>query len=216
MTAVRTKAHPNRRSHRSSVLIVGIGRAGGNIVNDIWSSNALEGIDFNVRWVRLCTGPPHERDASSRHSVPVATISLARAGTGGSTRLRQALAYKHHYHFGAMLTGADILFLIAGLGGGTGGGMAHNIAKLARNAGTLTIAIVTMPFDLEGIRIQRANIALKRLKRQTTRVSAFSNQGLANEMGDNAMLDTIYEVQSKRIACLLRKLLRHWRGHSRR
>jgi cell division protein FtsZ len=107
----------------------------------------------------------------------------------------------------------DIVCLLAGMGGGTGGGMAPYVAKLTRNAGTLTIAMVTMPFAFEGIRVQRAANAIKRLKRQTARVIAFSNQLLADELGDSAMLDTIYQVQSWRIARHLRKLLRHLRGH---
>ena len=216
MKAVRSKAHANRRSHGRSVLIIGVGRAGGNIFNDIRRSNALEGIDFKVRWISLCTGPPHERDASKRNSVPVVANSFEGADTSGSAQLGQALAYKHRYLFRALLAGADIAVLVIGLGGGTGGGMFPYVARLARIQGVLTIAMVTMPFAFEGIRVQRANIALKRLKRQTTRVIAFSNQGLANEMGNDAMLETTYEVQSRRIACLLRMLLRRWRGHLRR
>ena len=208
MTTERGETSKRGDRLRRSVMVVGVGGAGGNIAAELQSIGALDGLGFNVQWINLCTDPPHGRDNISLHSVPVATTFLASTGSGGSARLVPAFVHKQRYRFRALVAGVEIVVLVAGLGGGTGGGMALYFARLARNVRTLTIAFVTMPFGFEGIRVQRADIAIKRLKRTTARVIAFSNQQLADEMGDNAMLDTIYEVQSMRIARFMRHLLR--------
>jgi cell division protein FtsZ len=101
----------------------------------------------------------------------------------------------------------DIVILVAGLGGGTGSGIAPYIARLARDAGVLTIAAVTMPFDFEGRRHKTADTAIKRLRCHALLVFRFSNQELARELGDNALMTAIYEVQTLRIALWLRDLL---------
>jgi cell division GTPase FtsZ len=85
--------------------------------------------------------------------------------------------------------------------------MAPYIARLARDAGALTIAAVTMPFDFEGRRRKTAYMAVKRLRCHALLVFRFSNQELARELGYNTEMYTIYKVQTQRIAMWLHDFL---------
>jgi cell division protein FtsZ len=105
------------------------------------------------------------------------------------------------------LADTDIVIVLAGMGGGTGGGVAPVVARLALDVGALTIAAVTMPFNFEGNRGQKAAATIKRLRRNTDILLTFSNQELATELGDGDLMTTIYEVQVQRIAHWLRDLL---------
>lgn len=195
---------------KARVLVVGIGRAGCNIIDDLKRLGVLSGFE-RAKGIHILDWNHRHRYRHLKTGLPTVILSHAPYSAGDDVQLGRTLARRHRHCLRSMLAGADILVLVAGLGGGTGGGMAPHVAQLARNVGALTIAVVTMPFGFEGIRIQRAATAIRRLRRKTAFVFAFSNQQLALEMGDDALLNTIYEVQSKRIDWLLRDLLRHWR-----
>jgi len=184
---------PLRRLPIRSVLIIGIGRAGGNIVNDIRGLGALDGIGFKVQWIQV------NKDSWRR------SVHLAQSKVSVVT-----LTCHHRRLLKQLLVRTDIAILVAGLGGFVG---AHNcavIAECGRSADVPTILLVTMPFAFEGIRVQRAKAALRRLKRRTGLLFRFSNQQLAMEMGADAPFTTVYEVQSMCIARHLRRLLRRW------
>lgn len=183
--------------------MIGIGRAGGNIIDDLAHLDVLSGLK-RANWIHIAEENHHHCPRGWEKGLPTASLSLSTYSTGGNVQLGRALALRHRYRLQALLASMDIVILIAGLGGGTGGGMTPYIAQLARIARTLTFAIVTMPFEFEGIRVQRANVAIRRLMRQTALVFALSNSQLAIEMGDEALLMKLIEVQNNRIACCLR------------
>jgi cell division protein FtsZ len=181
--------------------LVGIGGAGGNIASDLQSIGALDGLGLAVQWLQVDTGPWQHRSSN-------AALSLAFKSTGGDPAIGLTLAKKHQYLLARLLAQAEIVILVAGLGGGTGSGMAPYIARLARGAGAVTIAVVTVPFGFEGRRRRRtASIAIKRLRANAEFVLTFSNQQLGDEMGDGALLTAIYAVQTLRIGFCLRDLL---------
>jgi cell division protein FtsZ len=201
MTTGRRETSQYRKRLRRSILVVGIGGAGGNIAADWQSIGALDGLGLAVQWLQVDTG-------SSQHRLSMVAVSLACKSTGGDTGIGLALAKMHRYLLAPLLAQADIVILVAGLGGGTGSGMTPYIARLARGGGAVTIAVVTLPFGFEGRRRRAAaSIAIKRLRSRAQFVLTFSNQELAAEMGDEALLAEIYAVQSQRIGVCLRDLL---------
>ncbi len=183
-------------------MVIGIGRAGLNIIDDLTNLDVLSGLE-RKNGIHIGAEKHHHCRGGWKKRLPSVSLHLSMYSAGGNVQLGRALALRHRYQLQALLASMDIVILIAGLGGGTGGGMTPYIAQLARNARTQTIAIVTLPFDFEGIRVQRANAAIRRLMRQTPLVFALSNNQLAIEMGGEAQLMTIIEVQHKRIACFL-------------
>ena len=182
-------------------MVVGIGGAGGNIAADLQSLGALDGLGLAVQWLHIDTGP-------FQHRLSMVALSLARQSTGGNAAIGLALAKRHRYLLAPLLAKADIVILVAGLGGGTGSGMAPYIARLARGAGAVTIAVVTLPFDFEGRRRRAtASVAIKRLRSRAEFVLTFSNQELGDSMGDTVQLADIYAQQGCRIAKWSRQFL---------
>ena len=189
-------------------MVIAVGGAGGNIAAELQSLGALDSLGFAVQWIQIDTGRWHRRSESWRGKSSMVTLTIARLSTGGNPAIGRALARKHRYLLMPLLTHSDIVILVTGLGGGTGSGMSPYIARLARGAGAVTIAVVTLPFAFEGPRRHRtASIALMELRSNAEFVLTFSNQALGDEMGDRTLLTAIYAMQAQRIGGRLRDLL---------
>lgn len=193
------------------VIVAGVGGAGGYIVREIQATGALSGLQLAVQWMHIDTGLWRHRRGVAPIRVPMVMLSLARLSTGGRADIGRAVAWKHRHLMVSLLADTDIVIVLAGTGGGSGGGAAPVVARLARDVGALTIAAVTMPFNFEDNRGQKAATSIKRLRRNTDFLLTFSNQQLGAELGDNTLMTTIYEVQAQRIAYSLRDLLANLR-----
>jgi cell division protein FtsZ len=200
-----------RYQRTCKVIVVGIGGAGGNIIKEMQSTGALADLQVALKWIHLDTGLWRHRCGVAQIRVPMVTLSLARLSTGGRADIGRAVAWKHRHLLLSLLADTDIVIVLAGTGGGSGGGAAPVVTRLARDVGALTIAAVTMPFNFEGNRGQKAATSIKRLRRDTDYLLTFSNQQLGAEFGDNTLMTTIYEVQAQRIAYSLRDLLANLR-----
>lgn len=188
------------RMFRCPVMVIGIGGAGGNIVSELQSMRALDGLGLVPQWIHIDTGRLHRCYLPWQDRAAIVNLTLAQKGTGGNADLGRALAREHRYLLKPLLAKTDIVILVAGLGGGTGSGMAPYIARLVRDVGALPVTAVTMPFDFEGRRRKTADTAIKRLRCHALLVFRFSNQELAPELGDDALLNTIFKLQTQRIA----------------
>jgi cell division protein FtsZ len=202
-----TLANYPRYRRTCKVIVAGVGGAGGNIVREIQSTGALAGLRVDLQWIHIDTGLWRHQRGVAQIRVPMVTLSLARLSTGGRADIGRAVAWKHRRLLVSLLVGTDIVIVLVGGGGGTGGGAASVVARLACDVGALSIAAVTMPFNFEGNRGQKAATSINRLRRNTDYLFTFSNQQLGTELGDNTLLTTIYEVQAQRIAYGLRDLL---------
>lgn len=202
--------HPRYR-RTFKVIVTGVGGAGGNLVREIQSTGAFVGLRVELKWIHIDTGLWRHRRGVAHIRVPMVTLSLARLSTGGRADIGHAVAWKHRHLLRSLLADTDLVIVLANMGGGSGGGVAPVVARLARDVGALTIAAVTMPFNFEGNRCQKAVESIKRLRRNTDFLLTFSNQQLGAELGDNTLMNTIYEVQAQRIAYSLRDLLANLR-----
>ena len=205
---------PSAARLATSCKIIGIGDAGCNFV--LYAAKA--GTVLNcAEWtpeficIRLDWEVPNHGDTLDRPIpgyAPITTLSLATSGTAGRVNRGRAAALRKRGALKTLLASTEVVFLVAGLGGGTGSGVCPIMARLAREAGALTVAAVLTPFDWEGEQRDRnADIALKHLNREADLVVRFSNQGLQKDVGDDITMDDFFAVQNKRIAVCLRSLM---------
>ena len=214
LTLARTgSGYLSPQSRIRSCKIIGIGGAGCNLIAAFLSG--VERLPAHITAEVLCIDGGLENlshvDAiaqTTQSRVPVKTISLSPYSAGSRVDLSRIAALKHLELLKSAVTGADAVMLVAGLGGGTGCGVAPMMARLARSAGAKTAAAVVAPFDFEGIRRNRnANIAVKYLQREGALVTQFSNQKLAGEMAEDISQSDFFEAQDQLIAASIHAFL---------
>lgn len=141
--------------------VVGVGGAGGNAVNRMIDED-LEGVEF----ISMNTDAQALKSARSQVTIQIGKKLTRGLGAGARPEIgRQALAESEE-EVRAALDGADLVFVTAGMGGGTGTGAAPMVAEIARDLGALVIGVVTRPFSFEGKKRERqAMLGLQELRR---------------------------------------------------
>lgn len=165
---------------RPTITVVGVGGAGGNAVNNMIAAD-LEGVNFVVS----------NTDAQALEaSLTERTIQLGAGitkglGAGANPEVGRAAAEEAKDEISAYIEGSNMVFITAGMGGGTGTGAAPVIARIAKDQGILTVAVVTKPFQFEGAhRMRLAESGLKELQEYVDTLIIIPNQNLfriANE-----------------------------------
>jgi cell division protein FtsZ len=156
------------------IKVFGVGGAGCNVLG-FTADSPLEGVDFlaintDAQGLDACAAPVKFVLGAGR------TRGL---GAGGDPEVGRAAAQEDLEKLQSFCSGADIIFLLAGLGGGTGTGAAPVIARMARENGALVLALVTLPFEFEGGRRQlQAQVGLQQLKAAADAVICLPNQKL--------------------------------------
>jgi cell division protein FtsZ len=145
---IRRGRHPETRS----ILVVGVGGGGGNAVDRMVDA-AIPGVEF----VACNTDAQALRQSLAGTRIRIGDAITHGLGSGGDPEIGRKAADDDAAKIAAAVAGADLVFVTAGLGGGTGSGAAPIVAAKAREGGARTIAIVTKPFDFEGT--QRQEIA---------------------------------------------------------
>ena len=157
-------------THTQSAVIkvIGVGGGGGNAVNHMMESS-IEGVDF------ICANT----DAQAlKHSTVKTILQLGAAitkglGAGANPDVGRQAAEDDRDRIRDVLEGADMVFITAGMGGGTGSGAAPVVAEIAKDLGILTVAVVTKPFPFEGGK--RMKIAEEGIEALSTRVDSLIN-----------------------------------------
>jgi cell division protein FtsZ len=156
------------------IKVVGIGGAGGNAVNRMIDSG-VDGIEF----VSVNTDAQALMGSKAPVYVRIGDKLTKGLGAGGRPEIGERAAEESADTLGEMVRGADMVFITAGMGGGTGTGAAPVIAKHARAAGALTVGVVTKPFDFEGTRRRRAaEEGISRLRETVDALIVIPNQRL--------------------------------------
>jgi cell division protein FtsZ len=141
-----------RRPETRAIRVVGVGGGGNNAVDRMVRAR-IDGVSF----VGLNTDAQALRRSTAGTKLRIGDASTGGLGAGGDPEVGRAAAEEDAKWIGKVVAGADLLFVTAGLGGGTGSGAAPIVASIARDQGALTIGVVTMPFEFEGS--QRARVA---------------------------------------------------------
>jgi cell division protein FtsZ len=166
----------------TEVKIVGVGGAGTNAVNRMVEAG-VQGVEF----IAVNTDAQALTLSSAMRKIPIGGRSAKGLGAGGDPDQGERAAEISRDALTDVLEGADMVFLTAGLGGGTGTGATPVIADMARRARALTVAVVTMPFSFEGFQRRRAaEEGLARLRGNVDALIVIPNDRLL-ELGDRQM-----------------------------
>lgn len=156
------------------IKVIGVGGGGTNAVNSMVRSN-VRGVEFVVANTDL-----QSLDSSDCHyKIQIGTNLTKGLGAGSNPEVGKQSAEESESHIRGMLEGADMVFITAGMGGGTGTGGAPIIARIAKEIGALTVGVVTKPFAFEGKRRQlQAEAGIKELKNAVDTLIVIPNQKL--------------------------------------
>ena len=171
---------PKLTDLRPRITVIGVGGAGGNAVNNMIASG-LDGVEFVV----ANTDAQALALSSAEHRIQLGINLTEGLGAGSRPEIGQAAAEEALDDIRTQISGSHMVFVAAGMGGGTGSGAAGVIARIAKEVGVLTVGIVTKPFQFEGARRMRvAEAGIAELARYVDTLIVIPNQNLfrvANE-----------------------------------
>ncbi|MSQ58971.1 MAG: cell division protein FtsZ [Betaproteobacteria bacterium] len=174
------------------IKVIGVGGCGGNAVDHMIEAG-VQGVEF------ICANT--DAQALKRNKAKT-LLQLGREvtkglGAGANPEIGRAAAMEDRERIIELIEGADMLFLTAGMGGGTGTGAAPVVAEAARELGILTVAVVTKPFAFEGKRQRLANEGLEELQRHVDSLIIIPNEKLMQVLGEDiSMLDAFRAANS--------------------
>jgi len=171
-----TSSNTNFRSNinPANIKVVGVGGGGGNAVNRMIRTG-LSGVEF---WL-MNTDLQVLNQGQTKNRIQLGASSTQGLGAGNDPSVGERAAEEAHQEITQALDGADMVFITAGMGGGTGTGAAPVVAKIAKELGILTVGVVTKPFTWEGRKRQnQANIGLDKLKEYVDAVIVIPNDKL--------------------------------------
>ena len=144
------------------IIAVGVGGGGGNMIGHM----IKEGVN-GIEMIMVNTDAQVLREAENASKIQIGTKLTKGLGAGMKPAIGKDSALENYDEIRSALEGADIVFISAGLGGGTGTGAAPVVAQIAKELGALTISIVTKPFSFEGKkRLKLAEAGLEELKKR--------------------------------------------------
>jgi cell division protein FtsZ len=156
------------------ITVIGVGGAGGNAVNNMIASK-LEGVEFIV----ANTDAQAISQSRTERRIQLGTAITQGLGAGARPEVGRAAAEESLEEVIAQIGGANMVFITAGMGGGTGSGAAPVIAQAAKNQGVLTVGVVTKPFHFEGAhRMRTAEAAIEELSQYVDTLIIIPNQNL--------------------------------------
>lgn len=168
------KFHLVEEDKGANIRVIGIGGGGGNAVNRMIETG-MDGVEFIV----INTDLQALNSNRAKNKVQIGNKITKGLGSGGRPDIGRQAAVEDTEKLTHLLEGADMVFLTAGLGGGTGTGSTPILAKLASEMDILAIAIITLPFDFEGkVRADQAQEGLQELKNAVSTVISIPNDRL--------------------------------------
>ena len=162
------------QEYGATIKVIGVGGGGGNAVNQM-VSDGVEGVEFIV----ANTDAQALERSAAENKIQIGTKATRGLGAGARPEVGEAAAKESEQELAEALAGADMVFVTAGMGGGTGTGAAPVIAKIAKDSGALTIGVVTRPFSFEGPkRGKSAAEGLAKLKENVDTLIVIANNNL--------------------------------------
>ncbi len=156
------------------IKVIGVGGGGSNAVNRMIASG-LKNVDF----IAVNTDSQALQMSKAEIKLAIGSKLTGGLGAGGVPETGEKAALENEEDIASLLKGADMVFITAGMGGGTGTGAAPIIAHIAKEEGALTVAVVTKPFDFEGKRkMAIANEGIEKLRKEVDTLIVIPNQYL--------------------------------------
>lgn len=192
--------------------IIGVGDAGCNLVLAAWSSGVLRAKDCHTEFACVIAGSQSTEAVIASNQMnpgmpPVQVVQIASYGAGGKVDAARAAAQEHECALRSLVARTDVVILVAGVGGGTGSGVAPMLARMAQTAGALALGVVVTPFNWEIGRYPNVFRAIRDLERNTSYLVLLSNQAAGVALGEDALLAHVFALQAHEGAASINRLL---------
>ncbi|TDF39354.1 cell division protein FtsZ [Alteromonadaceae bacterium M269] len=171
-------------SEEAVIKVIGVGGGGGNAVEHMVKEQ-IEGVEF----IAINTDAQVLRSSSADVTLQIGANVTKGLGAGANPNRGREAAEEDRETIRQSLEGADMIFITAGMGGGTGTGAAPEVAKIAKELGILTVAVVTKPFPFEGRkRLEFADLGITELSKHVDSLITIPNEKLLKVMGKGTPL----------------------------
>lgn len=181
---------PENELMKPRIVIFGAGGAGGNAVNNMIRSS-LEGVEF----VAANTDAQALTNSLAQNKIQLGAKTTKGLGAGSFPDKGKAAAEENVEEISRYLEGSNMVFIAAGMGGGTGTGAAPVIAKLAKERDILTVGVVTKPFHFEGkYRMETAESGIEELKKHVDTLIVIPNQNLFRIANENTTFESAFKM----------------------
>jgi cell division protein FtsZ len=171
-------------SEEAVIKVIGVGGGGGNAIEHMVAQN-IEGVEF----IAINTDAQVLRSSSANVTLQIGSGVTKGLGAGANPNIGRQAAEEDRETIRQALEGADMIFITAGMGGGTGTGAAPEVAKVAKELGILTVAVVTKPFPFEGKkRTDFAEQGIEELSKYVDSLITIPNEKLLKVMGKGTPL----------------------------
>ena len=191
---------------KANLKVIGIGGAGGNAVNRMIQAG-MKGVDFMV----INTDAQDLENNAAENKIQIGKNLTRGLGAGAKSEIGRDAIESDKDAVKSLIEGADMVFITAGMGGGTGTGAAPRVAQIAREMGVLTVGIVTLPFNFEGPkRMNRGLAGITELRKVCDTLISIPNQKLMSVVDKNTtvveafkLADSVLHHASKGISDLI-------------
>ncbi|MDZ5761228.1 cell division protein FtsZ [Lyticum sinuosum] len=190
-------------SRSPKIMVAGIGGAGcntiNNMINELSSSNVynndIQNVDRDLIFVAMNTDFQALKHSLSEIKLSLGVGSTKGLGAGSNPEVGRTAAEESIEEISRLFDGVDMLFIAAGMGGGTGTGAAPIIAQVAKEMGILTVGVVTKPFKFEGIRrMLIAEAGLSEMERHVDTLIVIPNQNLFRTAGKDTTFEKAFKM----------------------
>ena len=184
------------------ISVIGVGGAGGNIINSMIHSN-VEGVSF----LNVNTDSQQLKHSSAEQTLQLGPNCTQGLGAGADPEIGKASAEEVVSEIQEYLEDANMVFLTAGMGGGTGTGASPVVARIARDMGILIVGVVTKPFEMEGkLKMTRAEEGIQELQKYVDNLIVIPNQNIfhtaktettfsdALQLANNVLIDGVRSI----------------------
>ena len=179
------------QSPEAVIKVVGVGGCGGNAV-DHMINNGVQGVEF----IAMNTDAQALKRVLAKTTLQLGTATTKGLGAGAKPEVGRAAAEEDRTRITELIQGADMLFITAGMGGGTGTGAAPVVAEIARELGILTVAVVTKPFAFEGKRQKVAAVGIEQLKEHVDSLIIIPNDRLMQVLGEDVTYEEAFRASN--------------------
>jgi cell division protein FtsZ len=177
------------QAQEAVIKVIGVGGCGGNAV-DHMIVQGVQGVEF------ICANTDAQalKRNQAKTQLQLGSEITKGLGAGANPEIGRQAALEDRERIAEMISGADMLFLTAGMGGGTGTGAAPVVAEVAKEMGILTVAVVTKPFAFEGKRQRLAQEGLDALAQHVDSLIVIPNDKLMQVLGNSVTLDEAFRA----------------------
>ncbi|PIN75713.1 cell division protein FtsZ [Candidatus Woesearchaeota archaeon CG10_big_fil_rev_8_21_14_0_10_37_12] len=199
--AQKNNAHLEVGVGQANIRVIGCGGAGNNMVSWLYKKG-VKGAEV----IAVNTDQQHLKISEADQKFIIGRELTRGLGCGGFPQKGADAAQESLHELKEVLKGSDMVFVCAGMGGGTGTGAAPVVAQLAKDLGAIVIGTVTMPFDIERARVDKAEFGLENLRKSADTVVVIDNNRLVQIAG-NLPIQQAFSVANELVATMIRGIV---------